>query len=414
LYHSWLTASQDKMGLGAGAAGDLTAAGLNLSVGCYDATVVGLHLGVEEDGLLAMEARFAYAAHAGAVRALALSGGTLASGSSDETVRVYDVRRRHEVAVLVHHAGSVNALEFARDPVSGADFLFSASDDASICVTRASDWRLVKKLAGHTSPVVDFAVHPSSRVALSIARDRSLFMWNLIKGKVAFSAKTKPGPASAVQWSPSGSSYMLTAENRVALYDPEGQLLANIMHEAPVLSAAYLDEQRIVTGGEDKTVRIWDLRSGNVCATPAVHDVRVRAVAAVSGLVASADSSGGLKIWDEARGGGPRLETSIGGGGMRLTRMAFASARGPEGQVRSRDRARKHIEREELEARDSENDSESIPEAEAGAKRATRLRKSSGKTRVTNKETIVGDKIIDKVGTASSRKRRKRKDSLIK
>jgi protein MAK11 len=402
------------MGLGAAAAGDLAATGLNLSVGCYDATVVGLHLGVEEDGLLAMEARFAYAAHAGAVRALALCGGTLASGSSDETVRVYDVRRRHEVAVLVHHAGSVNALEFARDPVSGTDFLFSASDDASICVTRASDWRLVKKLSCHTAPVVDFAVHPSTRVALSIARDRSLFMWNLVKGKVAFSAKTKPGPASAVQWSPSGISYMLTAENRVALYDPEGQLLANIMHEAPVLSAAYLDEQRIVTGGEDKTVRIWDVRTGKVCATPAVHDIRVRAVAAASGLVASADSSGGLKIWDEARGGGPRLETSIGGGGMRLTRMALASAKGPEAHMRKRERAKKHIEAEGLVASDSENNYEGVHETEAGLKHAARLKKRAGKTRVTDKHSTVGDKLIDKVGTASSRKRQKRKESLSK
>jgi protein MAK11 len=391
-------------------ASHISAAGVNIGVGCYDATVVGLHLAPEEDGLLAMEARFAYAAHAGAVRALALHGDTLASGSSDETVRVYDVRRRHEVAVLVHHSGSVNALEFVRDPVSGSDFLFSASDDASICVTRVSDWRLVKKLPGHTAAVTDFSIHPSSRVALSIARDRSLFMWNLIKGKVAFSAKTKPGPAIAVQWSPSGSTYMLASEIRVALYDPEGQLQGDFMHEAPVLAFAYLDESRFVTGGEDKTVRVWDKRTGKVCATAAVHDARVRAVGVASGLVASADSSGGVKLWDEARGGAPRLETSIGGGGMRLTRMTLASAVDRDAKVAKRQRVKQHSGDAHVAAA-IDSDDEQVPEKRE--KGSAPARKSAGTRRPKGKK-VVPKEFIDQSGTASSRKRRKRKELLDK
>lgn len=361
--------------------------GIHIGVGCYDASVVGLHLSTESDGLLSFEARFAYAAHASAVRALAIHGTTLASGSSDETVRVYDLSRQVEIATLIQHSGSVNALQFARDPVSGGMLLFSAADDATLCVTRAGDWRLLKKLVGHTSPVVDFAVHPSARVALSIARDRSLFMWNLMRGKVAFSAKTKPGPASSIQWSPSGKQYLLTSGNCAALYDGEGQHVSTMTHTGQVLSAAFLDETRVATGGEDKVARVWDARAGTVAATPATHDTRVRAVAALPGVVVSADTAGGLKIWDETRGGAPRLETSIGGGGMRLTRMSMAADTEDEYVVKKRQRTRNT-------AADAENGNDEravvaahdLPNAEAESK--------------------------PKQGTASTRKRQKRKNKL--
>lgn len=298
---------------------------IHLAVGAYDARVIGMHMCTEDDGLLSLEARFAYTAHAGSVRALALCGDILVSGSSDETIRAYNVAKRVESAMLVHHSGSVNALEFAKDPVSKATYLLSAADDAAICLTRTNDWRLVKKLSGHVAPVLDIAVHPSSCVALSIAKDRSLFLWNLVTGKVAFSAKTKPGPATSVQWSSSGQRYLVTSSSIAALYSSEGRLEATFSGDSTILSAAFLDENRVVTGGEDKCVRIWDVRTANQAAESTRHDTRVRAVAAFSGTVVSADTGGGLKIWDERQPQHPRIETNVGGAGMRLTTLAIGA-----------------------------------------------------------------------------------------
>jgi protein MAK11 len=289
----------------------------------------------------------------------------------------------------VHHAGSVNALAFAPDPVSGASFLFSAADDMSVCVTRTSDWRLVKKLAGHTAPVTDIAIHPSSKVALTLASDRSLFMWNLVKGKVAFSAKTKPGSASSVVWSPSGEHYVLTSLNTAALYNAEGQLVACFAHDTTVHSAAFLDDRRVVTGGEDKIVRVWDARSGDVVAEPATHDMRVRAVSTAPGVVASADTGGGFKIWDEKRGGAPRIETCIGGGGMRLTCMTIGLETA-EVKAREGKNARRRARAEEAAAKDAEGgDAEDSQETPRKSKPGA-----------------------PKAGTASSRKRSKRKGKV--
>lgn len=363
---------------------------INIHLGGYDGSVAGLRLTTESDGLLALEARFAYSVHIGAVRSIASSGPTLVTGSSDETVRVYDVERRVEVGSMFQHSGTVNALEFAHD--GQREFLLSASDDASICVWRTSDWKCLKKLTGHQAPVHAVAVHPSARLALSVCKDRALFMWNLMKGQVAFSAKTKAQPATSVAWAPEGSKYLLVCGNTVTVSNVEGRTVMAFGHEKEVLCAEFLDDNRVVTGGENKVVQIWDVRTGRLAHSASTHESRIRGLSVVDSLVVSGDSQGGVKIWDERRPDAPRLQTSVGGGDMRLTCLSAACA--------------KKI-------------TPVVNDVEEGGKRAGGKRKS-GKARASEDDRAPMDgqrrksrrepeDPAPKEGTASQRKRKKRK-----
>lgn len=293
----------------------------NIVLGSYEGSIAGLKLSQQPSSALELSLNFGYTAHANAVRSCAISGPTLVTGGYDETIRVYSLSHRVEVGTLLQHDGTVNTLKFAND---GRELLFSGADDAQICVWRCSDWTCLKRFSGHQEGILALDVHPSCRVALSTAKDRSLFMWDLERGKIVYSAKTKIRPATDIQWSQSGDRYMLRAGNLVSVSDVDGRSVKVFPHEKEVLCNTFLDENRIATGGEDKMIRIWDTRESTKDARSVYeHDIRIRGLSSVDGLIVSADGAGGVKIWDE-RMAAERLETCVADGKLRITCMAVA------------------------------------------------------------------------------------------
>lgn len=84
--------------------------------------------------------------------------------------------------------GSITHLSF-----STRSHLFTASDDGTICIFRARDWVLLRSMKGHKGSVNCVAVHPSGKVGLSVGKDRTLRMWDLMRGKGSASTKLGKG-----------------------------------------------------------------------------------------------------------------------------------------------------------------------------------------------------------------------------
>jgi WD40 repeat protein len=54
--------------------------------------------------------------------------------------------------------------------------------DGGIAIWRAGgEWEHLKMMKGHRGAVNALAVHPSGRLALSVAHDRQLRMWDLLR-----------------------------------------------------------------------------------------------------------------------------------------------------------------------------------------------------------------------------------------
>ncbi len=86
-------------------------------------------------------------------------------------------------------SGSITYLEFP-----SRSHLLSASEDGTLCLFHARDWNVLRILKGHKGRVNCVAVHPSGKLALSVGQDRTLRMWDLMRGKG--SASTKLGKGS--------------------------------------------------------------------------------------------------------------------------------------------------------------------------------------------------------------------------
>jgi protein MAK11 len=192
---------------------------------------------------------FIFPAHVSCIKSVAASpqgGKWLATGSGDEIIKVWDLRRRKEIGGLMQHEGwPWNRLHFCHsDHLSGSitdltfpsrSHLISASEDGTICLFRARDWAVLRSLKGHKGRVNSVSVHPSGKVALSVGKDRTLYMWDLMRGKRAASMKLGFGMSrilvrsrvmlrflylegELVRWSTTGSILIVQHQKTINVY----------------------------------------------------------------------------------------------------------------------------------------------------------------------------------------------------
>lgn len=90
--------------------------------------------------------------------------------------------------LFIHSLGSITYLTFP-----SRSHLLSASEDGTLSLFHARDWTVLRTLKGHKGRVNCVAVHPSGKLALSVGKDRTLRMWDLMRGKGSASTKLGKG-----------------------------------------------------------------------------------------------------------------------------------------------------------------------------------------------------------------------------
>ena len=88
----------------------------------------------------------------------------------------------------------------------------------------------------------DFAVHPSGKLCVSVSKDNTMKIWNLVHGRCAFTRRLK-GAADCVRWHRSLEFYFLVVGNEVQVYDSENnnECTATISRGSRVNSACFVD-----------------------------------------------------------------------------------------------------------------------------------------------------------------------------
>ncbi|TFK48437.1 WD40 repeat-like protein [Heliocybe sulcata] len=261
--------------------------------GSYEKLLYGLEGSTsfdESEGLeYTLKPIFAFPAHVSCVKAISISpdgGKWLATGSADEIIKVWDLRRRKEIGGLMHHEGSITQLTFP-----SRSHLMSASEDGMLSLFHTRDWAVLRTLKGHKGRVNSFAVHPSGKVGLSVGRDRTLRMWDLMRGKGSASVKLgKEG--EIVQWSSDGSMFVVQAQKTIDVYATDMSLLCSITHPSRVHDVKFCkcsvqaDNQTefLLVAAEDKKVSLYDVATASKKEVPSIvaemtgHSNRVKAV----------------------------------------------------------------------------------------------------------------------------------------
>lgn len=237
--------------------------------------------------------------HNGCVNSVAWSpdGNHILTGSNDNKAHIWDTNTGKEVLSLPHNS-SVHAVAWSPD---GKQAITGSRINAYI-------WNTATGAQLHTLPHSDWvqavAWSPDNRLILTGSRDRLVRIWDLESDQEPRMLEHKNW-VTAVAWSPDGTQFLTASHDKTAcIWDASTmQKQHSLQHRNWVSDAAWSPSGTcIITGSHDRTAQIWDAENGYSIRTLA-HDRPVKAVAWSSGEDNFATSSGDhtTRIWNYSK-----------------------------------------------------------------------------------------------------------------
>jgi WD40 repeat protein/uncharacterized caspase-like protein len=261
--------------------------------------------------------------HTGPVNSVAFSpdGKVIASGSGDKTIKLWDVATGNQVRSLEGHTGYVTSVAFSPD----GKVIASGSGDKTIKLWDAATGKQLRSLEGHTGEVNSVAFSPDGKWIASGSQDKTIKLWDAATGKQLRSLEGYTGGVNSVTFSPDGK--VIASGSQVkAPADGRDLVARNVLGES-------------LSGGKDKTIKLWDAATGKELRSLEGHtgDVNSVAFSPDGKMIASGSQDKTIKLWDAATGKqlrsleGQRGAQSLFGQGD--TGYVFSIAFSPDGRV---------------------------------------------------------------------------------
>jgi len=247
--------------------------------------------------------------HGESATALAYSSGgqLLASGSRDNTVKVWDVATGEELRTFEGHTGPVYSVDFS----PGGRLLASGSGDGTVRLWDVDTGRIVNTLRGHTSAVVAICFSPDGELLASGSRDKTAKLWDVSSGsEIASLCADCWGYVSAVAFSSDGRTLAFdcwdSSGDTIRLWDVATKTVTDYLSGGYHLEALAFstDGEMLVSSYSCGKIKMWEVATGREVRTLDNHGGAVDVVkfSPDGHSFASASYYGSIELRDTATG----------------------------------------------------------------------------------------------------------------
>ena len=252
---------------------------------------------------LSKDARYGHQAGVSSV-AFSPDGTMFASGSNDNTVRLWDTVMEMPIATLIGHTATARSVAFSPD----GSILASGSYDNTVRLWDALTGDPIATLTGHTGGVEVVAFSPDGNTLASGSHDGTVRSWNPVTRQPIEIVADGLGRVWSVAYSPDGNTLAIGLNNgSILLRDVSAARLPKFLegHTGFVEGVAFSpDGSTLASGSYDSTVRLWDVATGQPIDTLAGHSEPINSVAfSPDGrTLASASDDSTVILWDAVTG----------------------------------------------------------------------------------------------------------------
>ncbi|KAJ9527086.1 hypothetical protein QJQ45_025204 [Haematococcus lacustris] len=235
---------------------------------------------------------------------LSPDGKVLVSGSRDNTIRVWDMATGSCTHTLERHTDCVNSVTLSPD----GKVLVSGSDDKTIRVWDMATGSCTHTLERHTDCVTSVTMSPNGKVLVSGSGDKTIRVWDMAAGSWTHTLEGHTSWVTSVTLSPDGKVLVSgSRENTIRVWDMATGSCTHTLegHTSWIMSVTLSPDGKVlVSGSRDKTIRVWDMATGSCAHTLEGHTSWVTSVTLSPDgkVLVSGSYDNTTRVWDMAAG----------------------------------------------------------------------------------------------------------------